>query len=294
MSEAGIVRDLANATVTVVGLGLMGGSLAAALSTRRVCRRVLGVARRRVTWEMARDLRFIDQGTIDLAQGMAEADIVVLAMPVGEILAALGEIGPWLRPGCLVMDVGSTKRAICAAMDALPPAVQPLGGHPMCGKETSGLSVAEPTLYQDRIFVLAPLPRTSPEALDLGRSLVTGIGARPVVLDAERHDRAVAAISHLPYLLAVSLVNAVGELAHADPVCWQLAAGGFRDTSRVASSDLQMMRDILASNREPVLQAAEQAQAQLGELARCLREDDMPALLALLRAAHDRRAEVVR
>ena len=289
-----MVCEISNATITIVGLGLMGGSLAAALSARRLCKRVVGVARRRVTWETARDLRFIDQGTTELAEGVAQADIVVLATPVGEILAALGEIGPWLKPGCLVMDVGSTKRAICAAMETLPEGVQPLGGHPMCGKETSGLSVAEPTLYQDRVFVLSPLPRTAAEALALGHSLVTGIGARPVVLEAERHDRAVAAISHLPYLVAVTLVNAASDLAQVEPLCWQLAAGGFRDTSRVAASDLHMMRDILLTNREPVLQALERAQAQLDTLTRCLRENDVEGLTAALQAAHDRRQEVVR
>jgi prephenate dehydrogenase len=288
------VRDLAGCSVTVVGLGLMGGSLAAALSARRACRRVLGVARRRVTWETARDLRFIDQGTTELREGVAEADIIVLATPVGEIMSTLGIIGPWLAPGSLVMDVGSTKRTICAAMQDLPAGVQPLGGHPMCGKESSGLSVAEPTLYQERVFVLCPLERTSEEALDLGRALVAAIGARPLILDAERHDRAVAAISHLPYLLAVALVNAADDLAQREPLCWQLAAGGFRDTSRLAASDLEMMRDILLTNREPVLQSLQRAQARLGQLESALRDEDVAALMAALQAAHDRRLEVVR
>lgn len=287
-------RELSDATVAIVGLGLMGGSLAAALSARRAGKRIVGVARRRVTWETARDLRFVDGGTCELAEGVAEAGIVVLALPVGEILATLPLLGPLLRPGCLVLDVGSTKRAICAALDALPASVQAVGGHPMCGKETSGLSVAEPTLYEGRVFVLCPVQRTSPEALTLARELVGAVGARPVVLDPERHDRAVAAISHLPYALAVALVNAVSGLAASDPACLELAAGGYRDTTRLAASDLEMMRDILLTNRAPVLEALQGAQTELGRLEAALRMADTAALMALLRAAHDQRQEMTR
>jgi len=287
-------RDLADATVAIVGLGLMGGSLAAALSARHACNRVVGVARRRVTCETARELRFIDRGTCDLAEGVAEADIVVLAMPVGEILATVPLLGPLLKPGCLVTDVGSTKHAICAALDALPAALQAVGGHPMCGKETSGLSVAEPTLYEGRVYVLCPLARTSPGALGLARSLVEAVGARPVLLEAERHDHAVAAISHLPYTLAVALVNAVSALAASDPACLELAAGGYRDSTRLASSDLQMMRDILMTNREPLLEALHGAQVELGRLEDALCRGDTAALVALLQAAHNHRREMMR
>lgn len=286
--------DLQDATVAVVGLGLMGGSLAAALSARQACRRVVGVARRRVTWEMARDLRFIDEGTSDLAAGLQDADIVVLALPVSQILETLGSLGPMIKPECLVTDVGSTKGAICAALAQLPAGVQPLGGHPMCGKETSGLSVAEPGLFEERVWVLCPLARTSPPALELGRRLAQAVGARPVVLDPERHDRAVAAVSHLPYLLAVALVNAVDTLARDEPATWGLAATGMRDTSRLASSDLTMMLDILATNRAAILATLGVAREQLAALEMTLRDAETDDLLALLRAAHDRREEELR
>ncbi|NLG28222.1 MAG: prephenate dehydrogenase/arogenate dehydrogenase family protein [Chloroflexi bacterium] len=288
------MRDLREATVAIVGLGLMGGSLAAALSARQACRRVVGVARRRVTWEMARDLRFIDEGTSDLAAGLQDADVVVLALPVAEILATLGNIGRYVNLDCLVTDVGSTKGAICAALDRLPAGVEPLGGHPMCGKETSGLGVAEPGLFEGRVWVLCPLARTSPSALEQGRCLAQAVGARPVVLDPERHDHAVAAVSHLPYLLAVALVNAVGALARKEPATWELAASGLRDTSRLAGSDLTMMGDILATNRAAVLAALGTAREELAALETALRDAEPDDLLALLRAAHDRREEELR
>ena len=283
---------LAQARVAIVGLGLMGGSLAAALTTTGACREVIGIGRRRSTLDMALDLRFIHRGTTQVEDGVQEADIVILATPVREILAQIPIIAPWLKPGCLLMDVGSTKRAICAAMAALPEGVQPVGGHPMCGKETSGLTTAEPSLYRDRVFVLSPLARTAPQAVDLARDLVVSLGAKPLFLEPERHDRLVAAISHLPYLLAVTLVRAAENLAQGDSLAWRLAAGGFRDTSRVAAGDLTMMLDILATNREPILQALCAAQTQLADLVQAVEQDDLAGLQAILEAARNRRMEV--
>ena len=119
---------------------------------------------------MALTFGFIDRGALDLAEGVADADVVVLCTPVGDILDKIATIGPLLKPGCVLLDIGSTKAAICEAMAAMPAHVQPLGGHPMCGKESSGLNVAEAGLYRGRVFVLIPLERTSPEAQRLAGS----------------------------------------------------------------------------------------------------------------------------
>jgi prephenate dehydrogenase len=288
------VDFLAQAQVTIVGLGLMGGSLAAALSTTRACRKVVGVARRRVTLTTARMLQFIDEGTEDLAAGVREADVVVLATPVRDILDKIEMIGPLLKPDAVLMDVGSTKGAICEAMQRLPSHAQPLGAHPMCGKESSGLTMAEPDLYRDKTFVLVPLERTSAPALALGRELVLAVGARPLVLEAHHHDHLVAAISHLPYLLAVTLVATAEQLAQDDGLMWDLAAGGFRDTSRVAAGSIPMMLDILATNRTPILHALRQAQGQMAEIEALLESEDLQSLRAILEAARHRRMEVYR
>ncbi len=286
--------DFCRAQVTVVGLGLMGGSLAAALKRERSCRRVIGVARRQSTLQTAAMLQFIDEGTTDLREGVSEADIVVLATPVGDILNKVRTIGPWLKPGCLLMDVGSTKKAICDAMAELPDHVQAVGGHPMCGKESSGIAMAEPDLYQDKVFVLTPLQRTTAEALSLAQTLVKAIGARSILLDAEQHDAIVGAISHLPYMLAVTLVNSVEALAGGDDLYWELAASGFRDTSRVAAGSLAMMLDILVTNRGNILRTLYEAQRQLEKLVSTLEQDDWEQLRLLLEAARDRRQEVYR
>lgn len=284
--------NIAQARVAIVGLGLMGGSLAAALCSSNACHQVIGIARRRNTLTTALSLRFIHRGTTDLQEGLRDADMVILATPVQDILAKIGSIGPLLKPECVLMDLGSTKKMICQAMETLPPHVQPIGGHPMCGKETSGLTMAEPDLYRDKVFVLSPLSRTSQEAFSLARDLVKAVGARPLVLDAERHDRLVAAISHLPYMLSVTLVNAAEALAQGDPLAWQLAASGFRDTSRLAASDITMMLDIIATNREPILAALRQARGQLARLEQCLDAQDLDSLQAILANARNRRMEV--
>lgn len=291
--------DLGQARVAIDGLGLMGGSLAAALRANDSCREIVGIARRQSSLTTATTLRMINRGTTDLRDGVSEADLVVLCTPVGDILAKIAEIGPWLKPGCVLLDLGSTKAEVCQAMESLPEHVQPIGGHPMCGKESSGLAMAEPTLYRDRVFVLAPLQRTAPQAVALAEALVRAIGARPVYLDPERHDRIVAAISHLPYLLAASLVLAAEQLSQQadgqpDALFWALAASGFADTSRVAASSIPMMTDILRTNRAAVLEAARQAQSQLARLAELLEQDDIDALSSLLSAARERRRGINR
>jgi prephenate dehydrogenase len=249
-----MTKPLQDCSVAVVGLGLMGASLCLDLKSSQLCREVRGVARRTQTVLDAFFAHAVDLATNDLQTGILGADIVILATPVRTIVSTLEEIGPRLWPGALVMDMGSTKADICAAMAHLPAGVQPVGGHPMCGKETAGFEAAECGLYRNATWVLSPLPRTSPEALALAAELAQAVGARPVVLEAARHDRLVASISHLPFLLASALTAAVAEVGADDPTVWELAAGGFRDTSRVAASDTQMFLDILLTNRAAVLE----------------------------------------
>ncbi|MDY7079024.1 MAG: prephenate dehydrogenase [Chloroflexota bacterium] len=279
------MKGLVDTRVSIVGLGLMGGSLAGAL--RAKCRTIVGVARRAETIETALALGLVDQGTTDLASGVREADVVVLATPVRIILRQLAEIGPLLPEGCLLMDLGSTKTEIVAQMARLPDHVQPLGGHPMCGKEKSGIEVADPALYQGRTFILSPLERTSEAALAAGIALAEAVGARPLVLEPERQDALVATVSHLPYLLACALVATADATTSADPAAWEIVAGGFRDTSRVAGSDVTMMVDILMTNRDEVLRAMYVYRAQLRDLARLVEagdEENLGSVLSDIRA----------
>jgi prephenate dehydrogenase len=276
-------------TVCIVGLGLMGGSLALALrEAYGVGAGIVGVARRPDALDKALACGAINKGTPDLKEGMTGAETVVLATPVRTILRQLPLVGASADPGTLVLDLGSSKSQICAAMGELPAGLHPVGGHPMCGKEVTGFAAAEAGLFRNRPFVLCPLPRTDPEALERAVSLVNAIGAHPIVLDPAVHDRAVAGISHLPYAAAAALVNCVD--AAEDSVVWSLASSGFRDTSRLAGSDVDMMLDILLTNRAAVVDWLGRYAVQLDELKFAVATEDEVRLRKLLAAAQHSRA----
>jgi len=280
---------LSEARVAIAGLGLMGGSLAAALRTRHACGRVVGIARRQETANRALARGYVDEATTDLAAGVAGADIVVLAMPVRAILTAVQQIGPQLAPGSLLIDLGSTKAHIAQAMAALPAHVHVCPAHPMCGKEVAGLDAADPDLYAGRVFVISPLARTRPEALRRCEELVRAIGARPLRLDPARHDRLVAVTSHLPYLLALALVSVAEDAATTEPLLWDLAASGFRDTSRLAASDVTMMLDVLLTNPTAIAGALARCRRQLEQVEGFLQAGDEAGLREMMEAAASRR-----
>jgi prephenate dehydrogenase len=279
------------AAVCIVGLGLMGGSLALALrEASGASTQLVAVARRPDVLEAALAAGAIDEGTCDLAEGVAGADTVVLATPVRTILRMLPMVGRYARSGALVLDLGSSKSQICAAMAEMPVGLQPVGGHPMCGKEVAGFAAADATLFRDRPFVLCPLPRTAPEAIERAIRLARDTGARPVILDPAVHDHAVAGISHLPYAAAVALVNCVA--AADNPVAQSLASSGFRDTSRLAGSDVEMMLDILLTNRDAVVDWLERYATQLDHLQSAIEAGNEANLRQLLAAARYTRSRL--
>jgi prephenate dehydrogenase len=278
--------------VAIVGLGLMGGSLAMALMERSLCREVVGVARRDETLRQATARGAVHRATTDLAEGVAGADVIVLATPVRTILRQIRELAAMPLGPCLLLDLGSTKGDIVVAMEDLPFQVQPIAAHPMCGKETAGLAFADPMLYEGAPWVLIPLPRTSTDALSRARELAVAVGARPLVLDADQHDRLVAAISHLPFMLAVALMSVAAEIGDEDELVWDLAASGFRDTSRLAASNITMMLDILLTNQAAVGDVLRRVSTHLAHLADLLAAGNEDGLRALLAAAHDQRTSM--
>lgn len=275
-------KQLSECRVSVIGLGLMGASLCMDLAQKGLCREVRGIARRTDVVLDAFFSQAVDLATDDLHTGVLGADIVILATPVRTIISMLEEIAPFLWPGTLIMDLGSTKSEICAAMQHLPHHLEPIGGHPMTGKETSGFGAAQPDLYTGATWVLTPLERTSQTTIDLSIELVEAVHARPVILPPAEHDRLVASISHLPFLLASALTHSVAEVGAEHPLVWNLAAGGFRDTSRVAASDTQMFLDILSTNRAAVLEQIDSFAHQISDLRDLIAFQDEPALRAKL------------
>ena len=185
------------------------------------------------------------------------------------------------------MDLGSTKKKIIAAMDELPEAIEAIGGHPLCGRETPGLTYATADLYCDQAFVLCRSRRSTPTAERLALEVIKAIGARPWFLSAERHDSLVAAISHMPYLAAATLARLAGERAEKDDQLWRASASGFRDTSRLAGTEVQLMLDILLTNKNEILKIVELYQRQLGDFKDILSDENESALFEWLEEARN-------
>lgn len=289
------MRQLDGSIIAIVGLGLMGGSLAAALTAARLPQvTVRGIARRADSVAEAIEHGFIDEGSCDLIEGVRDADIVVFGTPVRTTVALMQGLAEHLKAGCIVSDMGSTKTAITQAMSSLPPHVDPIGGHPMCGKEVAGLEAAEASLFQGRVYILTPLERTSTHAIDVLQEMVRLIGARCIILEPDRHDRLVAAISHLPYLLSACLVSVADNLSDEDQMVWELVSSGFRDVSRLAASEPIMMRDIIMTNQENIRQMIDRFRHCLTQFDQYLAGNDEAAMTEFMRASRHRREGIFR
>lgn len=283
--------ELRDATVAIVGLGLMGGSTALALHAKTACKKILAIEPRPEVCEQVVARGIADQASAELAL-VSKADAIILAMPVRAILTQLPRIGELARRGAIVIDLGSTKREIARAMEALPAGVQPIGGHPMCGKESAGFDAADADLFHNAVFVLTPLARTSADTIGFAKSLAAALGAQPLVLDPIRHDKIVAAVSHLPYALASALMLTALASASGEDLLFSLAASGFRDTSRLAASDTTMMIDVLLTNAENVAQAMRACGQELTSLADLIERGDEDGLRAALQRTALKRREL--
>jgi prephenate dehydrogenase len=268
--------------LAIVGVGLLGGSLAKAVRARGLAREVVGIGRNLARLAPARDDGALDRATTDVAEGVTGADRIVLAAPVLTNERLLERVWRAAPAGAVVTDVGSTKRGIVAAAGrqaATRRDVHFVGSHPMAGSEKSGYAAARPDLFQGATVVVTPTETTDPASAKGVAEVWAALGARVVVLDPEVHDRAVAAISHLPHVAAWALVDAV---ARFEPDAFQIAARGFKDTTRIAASDPEVWREILVDNREAVRASLAAFRAALDALERLVAADDGAGLTAFL------------
>ncbi|MCL5995754.1 MAG: prephenate dehydrogenase/arogenate dehydrogenase family protein [Chloroflexi bacterium] len=261
----------------------MGASLALAL--RGKVAHITGVARREETAREAVARGVVEVATTDFAAGVADADVIVLAAPVRTIITQLCTQQATFKPGAVITDLGSTKTEIVRAMDALPEHLCAVGSHPMCGKEVTGLDAADAGLYRGKRWILTRTARSDERSFGLVRQIAEAAGAVTLELDPARHDMLVAFASHLPYALAVSLVTATDMASSNDAAVWQVTASGFRDTSRVAASDVTMMLDILLTNTDAVANAIRDFQFALDQMTALLERKDEEGLRAYLAAA---------
>lgn len=279
-------------TVAIIGFGLIGGSYGLALKERKLARRVIGVARRETTRQMAREVGAADETTSDAREAVRDADLVILCTPVGSIADMARCIASALQRDAIVTDAGSTKAGIVRDCEAILGG-RFIGGHPMAGSHETGPQWARADLFEGATYVLTPTPQTDPAALETGRTLAEKLGARPLLLDAQTHDELVAFTSHLPHVVSFALANAVAAKQNANPLAAQLAASGFRDTTRLAASDPQLWTDICLANRDAVLTALAEFERQLQVLKSALADGDGGGFIAALRAANAGRARIV-
>ena len=270
---------LSQAKIAIIGLGLMGGSLALAL--RGKCAALYGIDSDQATLDIALDQNIVDFADTDPANLLPMADLVILATPVPEILTVLDGLPDYTPNSCVVLDLGSTKLAIVEKMATLPERFDPIGGHPICGKERLSIANADRTLYFSTPFLLIPLVRTTLRARAACEQIATAIGAQVGFLRAEEHDRILAFTSHLPFLLSSALV-----LTTPQDVAPYIGPG-FRSSSRLAGTPASMMLGILLSNRENIVMALEHLQDELSFFTSAIAENDTEALIASLNSAEN-------
>lgn len=285
--------------ISILGTGLIGGSLGHVWKERRPKCTVVGYDRPDVL-ETAESRGAIDAKAADPITAVEEADLVVLATPLSTILKLLDTVADHVPEGAIITDVGSVKQPVLdQARDVLPDDVHFLGGHPMAGAEHAGIDHSDPLLFENAVYVLCqPDNQEGDELIEPFEPLVDLVevtGARPLLLDAEHHDQLVAAVSHLPQLLAVALVNTVADAEDGDEatnLALELAGGGFRDMTRIAASPFDMWRDILVGNEGAIHDALSQFRREIRSLRNRLIENDLEALEQRFDAAQSARASV--
>ncbi|WP_404992741.1 prephenate dehydrogenase [Cupriavidus pauculus] len=289
-TEVESVRALHFSRVVIVGVGLIGGSLALSLKRAGVVDTVIGVGRSAASLEKARALGVIDEIAESLADAARGASLIVLCAPVAQNFALLHALEPHLQPGTIVTDAGSTKSdVIMAAKTALGDKVaQFVPAHPIAGRELNGVEAALNDLYRGKKVVLCPLQENSRADVAAVRAMWEAAGADCHVMSAVQHDAVFAAVSHLPHLLSYALVAQIGNAEDA-ALKLDFAGGGFRDFTRIAASSPEMWRDICIANKEALLREIDTYEAVLGHLKAQIKAGDGAALERVFARASDTR-----
>ena len=280
--------------LAIIGVGLIGGSFARALREAGAVTTVVGIGRSRANLDEALALGIVDEITQDAGEGVRGAQMVFISTPVCSIPSVVAEIAPFLSPGCIVTDGGSVKAAIVNECERLmPPGCFFVGGHPIAGTEHSGAAASFATLYVGKRCILTPTEQTNPAALELVSRLWKVCRAVVCCMEPGHHDRIFAEISHLPHAVAYALVHAVGTADVEGENVLSYTAGGFRDFTRIASSDPAMWRDISLMNREALLASIDGFSRSLAELRRRIENQDPQGLAEFFTIAKQFRDGIV-
>jgi len=270
------------ARVAIVGLGLIGSSMARAVRANMPTVRLTGSDADPAVRERARELNLLDDVADNAGAAVVDADLVVLCVPVGAIGAVAAEIGPELSPGAVISDVGSVKAQVLADLTAALPGVAIVPAHPVAGTENSGPDAGFATLFRNRWCIVTPPDGADPVAVERVRSFWAALGSNVETMDAAHHDIVLAVTSHVPHLIAYTIVGTASDLEDVTrSEVIKYSAGGFRDFTRIAASDPTMWRDVFLSNKDAVLEVLQRFSEDLSALQRAIRWGDGDTLHAL-------------
>ena len=275
-----------NKQISIIGTGLIGGSLAKALRKSGFAKTVVGADRDEAALKTAVDLGVIDRYSTDLIEAVAGSDIIVLAVPVRQTETVLAQLIPGLPVDAVITDVGSSKAHVVSAAERVlgKDIIRFVPGHPIAGREKSGVAASETELFRGHRVILTPLESTQQNAIDLVTEMWNSVGAKTSCLSVQQHDLVLAATSHLPHVLAYATVNTLAGTDYVEEI-FEFAAGGFRDFSRIASSDPVMWRDVCLTNKSAILDVLDKFQAGLAEIRRAIETDDSDKLTTAFAAS---------
>jgi len=282
-------------TMTVIGVGLIGGSIARAAKKNGLVSKVIGAGRDSIQLQKAVDLGVIDEFELDIASAVKNADLVVIATPLGAMQPVFEKIADFVSPSAVITDVGSSKASVIAnALTAfggtLPAGFVP--GHPIAGTEKNGVEASFAELFENRCTILTPTDSSDDQAVLLLSDFWRGMGAKVVCMDAEHHDEVLAATSHMPHVLAFALVDTLGQM-HERKEIFEFAAGGFRDFTRIASSDPTMWRDVCLNNSKALIHVLDLFRGELDALETAIKKHDREYLEKVFNRAKQTRDENV-
>lgn len=266
--------------MTILGVGLIGASLAQSCRQRKLVNTIVGFGRNADNLKKAQERNIIDSGSTDLKTAVEGSDLIVLCTPVGSLVERIREMIPFLQKGCIITDAGSVKGALVEEIDTLvPDSIYYVGAHPIAGGEKSGLEASNADLLTGAKCIITPTANTQTEALERVTEFWTGVGMQTMAMDAHEHDMVFGALSHLPHVIAYALMNTVANVkteSHGDVL--SMSGGGLRDITRIASSDPVMWRDICLKNKQPVVTLINQFQEALENIKTLIEQDQADAL----------------
>lgn len=281
--------------IAIIGMGLIGGSLGLALKTARGSKlEVVGMDTNELSLVKARQRGAADIVTTDFKTGVTNADMVFLCTPVLQVTSLVKEIAPYLKKGAILTDAGSTKGYLIEQITALlPDGIQYVPGHPMAGREKSGIEAAEETLFRDKWYILTPSESNDMSAINAVRGVIGWTGARITIMDALQHDWCTALISHVPHIGAAALVNLLAYSQDQDSSI-KLAGGGFRDTTRIASSNADMWADICMTNATPIAESLDKFGQLISQVAEAIRQGDRASIYTFFANAKEHRDKLLK